>query len=261
MNIAALSDIHSDINGVSTVKKCFKNMEDYSDCMVIAGDLANSLEEFKKITDLIMNKYTKPIFYVCGNHDFYDTLEQNITVYQKIELLLQHTKDSNFHILQNDSYEWNGYKFYGATLWTDYSVVSDDLKKYVSRALNDFKYINYDNGLDTYDAMCSWMTKEYNNTLDYFRKNINNDEKNILITHHGLSKQSISERFIHDKLNVAYCSDNDDFYRDVNPLYHFHGHVHTARKYKINKTQIVVHPMGYIYYDAYPNNNFTLLEI
>lgn len=259
MKIALLSDIHIDINDYSILSKAFKNLDDDYDCMVIPGDLANTYDAFRKVTEWIMDKTNKIILYTPGNHDFYDTLATDVTVYQKIEMLKYVTKNTNFHVLYNDFIMIDGIKFIGSTLWTDFSNVKDDTCRYISNGLNDFRYINYDNNVDKYNQICDWMTREHKKCLNYIKNEIN--ERSVLITHHGLSNQSISERFIGDPLNHAYVSHNDDIYNQITPLIHFHGHVHTARNYWINKTNVIVHPMGYVYYDRDPNNNFKIVEL
>ncbi len=61
-----------------------------------------------------------PVLYVAGNHEHYD---------ERIGLLHERLREaaagSNVHILENETFELNGYRFFGATLWTDSSLLGD----------------------------------------------------------------------------------------------------------------------------------------
>ncbi|MFC3158647.1 hypothetical protein ACFOEQ_08980 [Chryseobacterium arachidis] len=70
--------------------------------------------------------------------------------------------------------------------------------------------------------------------------------KNIVITHHAPSIQSVPDYFKQDPVTSAYASNLEDFIIEYQPLYWIHGHIHTPKRYKISETEIICNPHGYI---------------
>jgi Icc-related predicted phosphoesterase len=79
--------------------------------------------------------------------------------------------------------------------------------------------------------------------------------KNVVITHHAPSIQSIPEEFKNSYLSAAYASNLEDFIIKHQPEFWIHGHVHKPIKYKIGETKIICNPHGYIdeAYNGYEN--------
>jgi hypothetical protein len=57
---------------------------------------------------------------VTGNHEHYD--ERIGRLHEKLR---EAAAGSNVHILENEIFEVNGYRFFGAALWTDFSLFDD----------------------------------------------------------------------------------------------------------------------------------------
>jgi hypothetical protein len=55
-----------------------------------------------------------PALYVAGNHEHYDE-----RIGQLHEKLKEAAAGSNVHILENETFEVDGQRFFGATIWTD----------------------------------------------------------------------------------------------------------------------------------------------
>ncbi len=70
--------------------------------------------------------------------------------------------------------------------------------------------------------------------------------KNIVITHHAPSLQSIPKQYQNDPVTATYASNLESFILEHQPLYCIHGHIHTPIQYNIGNTQIVCNPNGYI---------------
>lgn len=63
-----------------------------------------------------------PVLYVAGNHEYYD--ERIGRLHRKLR---EAATGSNVRILENETFELNGYRFFGATLWTDFNLFGDRL--------------------------------------------------------------------------------------------------------------------------------------
>lgn len=61
-----------------------------------------------------------PVLYVAGNHEHYDE-----RIGRLHEILREAAADSNVHIFENETFELNGYRFFGATLRTDFNLFGD----------------------------------------------------------------------------------------------------------------------------------------
>ena len=61
-----------------------------------------------------------PVLYVAGNHEHYD--ERIGRLHEKLR---EAAAGSNVHILENETFELDGYRFFGATLWTDFNLFGD----------------------------------------------------------------------------------------------------------------------------------------
>ena len=72
------------------------------------------------------------------------------------------------------------------------------------------------------------------------------DFRNVVVTHHAPSIQSVPEHFKKDPLTSAYASDLEDFILQYQPLLWIHGHIHTPSRYKIGETEIICNPHGYV---------------
>lgn len=251
MKIAIYSDLHVDINGIERIKtlvrKCFT-----SDVIILAGDIANDNITYKEFINWLKISFNKPIIIVLGNHCFYSTLKDRITIKEQYKIIKGFCENSNIHILQNESIILNDIKIIGATCWTDFGLCKHQMSdiKYISSIMNDFKFINFNQNKNNCYEIAKEMINEHKKSMKYFKKEIKNSNlKNIIVTHHGLLPESISQNFKGDILNSAYVSNETKFFEKYKPLFHIHGHVHHSNNYKFNETNIIINPIGYIDYE------------
>ena len=73
-----------------------------------------------------------------------------------------------------------------------------------------------------------------------------NQPKNIVVTHHAPSINSVPEIYKNDPITSAYASSMESFIEEHQPDYWIHGHIHTPVRYHIGKTEIICNPVGYI---------------
>src|SRR5450432_2662723 len=110
MRIRVLSDIHREFGhfplpGVA------------ADVVVLAGDIDRGT---KGVAWARQRFPTVPVLYVAGNHEHYD--ERIGRLHDKLR---EAAEGSNVYILENEVFELNGYRFFGATLWTDFNLFGD----------------------------------------------------------------------------------------------------------------------------------------
>jgi len=258
MKIFCISDIHTE--KVQRKFDPFFNYEslkfDYpvdASVVILAGDIGewiNGLEwaanKFKDIKTI----------YVPGNHEFYDC---DISVISEIR---SKAIELGVYLLDNDEVYFNGVRFLGCTLWTDFDQYSPDAISDAWSSINDYRYIksklwwlNRSN-----KAKALWLMKSgfphcnnsecFSPTVAYLihraslqwldeKLNEKHDGKTVVITHHAPTMNSTN--------NYAYGSNLEGFIeknKDNIDLW-CHGHLHIPLDYEIHGVRVVCNPRGY----------------
>ena len=108
MKLHILSDLHTEFAD-------FSPPETDANIVVLAGDIgigAGGIEwagrRFPKV----------PVIYVLGNHEFYD---HDIGLTDDLKAIAP----ANIHVLSNNTLEFEGSRFLGSTLWTDFKLYGE----------------------------------------------------------------------------------------------------------------------------------------
>lgn len=233
MKVQVISDLHQEF-GVSELS--FRN----ADLVILAGDINLGTKGIEWIKENIPDK---PVIYVLGNHEYYKGTYPN-TLRKIIEL----GENSNVHVLENNFIEFEGIRFHGATLWTDFSLFGNPVEYGIicQGKMNDYKLIRRDPSysklrtIDTYkihQISKNWLQNSLAESKGY---------KNVVITHHAPSIKSLPTLYKADPISSAYASNLEDLITEYKPAYWIHGHIHTPVRYKIGETEVICNPHGYI---------------
>ncbi|BDD06296.1 metallophosphoesterase [Aureibacter tunicatorum] len=233
MNIQIISDLHQEF-GYADLN--FSN----ADIIVLAGDVNIGI---KGIDWILKNIQNKPVIYILGNHEYYKGSYPKTL--NKIKALAE---NSNVFVLENDSVEFDGIVFHGATLWTDFSIFGNPrlYGMLCQESMNDYKKIRVD---PSYSRLRSIDTfRIHSKSMIWLRESLecNIDKTNIVVTHHAPSIKSIPEEYKNDSVSSAYASNLEDFIHEFEPRFWIHGHIHQPMNYKIGNTEIICNPHGYI---------------
>jgi len=259
IKVSLVSDLHLDISGYQELPG--------GEVLILAGDVAESRSIHKHFhsTKLVQDtpdehyrcseffyhecaKYDQ-VFYVMGNHEhyhgkFHKTKEELISVLPK-----------NVTLLENESVEYKGVLFLGATLWTDCNKGDPLTLHALKYSMNDYRVItNHYVNKNIYAKLTPEHTASvHRDTLNYFKTtlDLNRDKPVVVITHHGPSPMSINERYKNDYLmNGGFMSDLSALILDhPNIKYFFHGHMHDPVDYMIGSTRVMSNPRGYVGYE------------
>lgn len=213
----------------------------FSECdvVVFAGDVFVGTQGIEWILDSIPDI---PVVYVLGNHEYYKH------AYPK--LLLQ-VKDiaagSNVFVLENESVEIDGAVFHGATLWTDFKLFGDPVVAgfHCQQRMNDYSLIRRN---PSYSKMRSLDTYQiHQSSKNWLEESLTSSKsaKNIVVTHHAPSLQSVPPEYKDNMLSAAFASNLEGLILKHQPNLWVHGHIHTASDYFINETRVVCNPSGY----------------
>ena len=210
-----------------------------ADVVVLAGDLHVKDRGLQWIFD---QKFEVPVLYVLGNHEFYR--EKFPGLINKLKLGAQGT---NVHVLENDSVEIGGYRFFGCTLWSDMELLGDQYASSMAAAdaMNDYRLIRLSK---TYRRLSpndtkAWHQKSVRKLKEFL---VSGDPaRTIVVTHHAPSIRSIVDRYRAIPLSAAFASNLDELILEHQPRLWIHGHTHESFDYKIGKTRVICNPRGY----------------
>lgn len=233
MKIQIISDIHQEF-GMELLN--FEN----ADLIILAGDINLGTKGIEWVKKEIKKT---PVIYILGNHEYYKG-----TYPKTLNKIIESSKNSNVHVLENKSLTIDNITFHGATMWTDFSLFGNP-RKYgmiCQPKMNDYKKIRRDpsySKLRTIDTF-----RIHNKSIKWLEESLTDTktEKNIVVTHHAPSIKSLPEKYKNDPISSAYASNLEYITEQFSPDLWVHGHIHTPCDYNLNKTRIICNPHGYI---------------
>ena len=235
MDIKVKSDLHLEWGGIEPGE---------GDVLILAGDIvcvediANETPQGKYYKNWLKRagKNYKKVFMVCGNHEYYHG------DFAEARAQLKAILPKNVTLLQNESELYEGVRFIGTTLWTNYNNEDPVVMETASSVMNDFKCIrNGEFGTFTIqDAL-----DEHKKAVEYLNSELpKSKEQTIVITHHAPTAESLGD-YVSNDLKYAYHSDQTALIKTHSPLYWIHGHVHNSKEYQVGDTTVICNPRGY----------------
>lgn len=239
MRIHVLSDLHIEI-------AAYQPQPVECDVVVLAGDIGNHAQGIEWGRHIWPNK---EILYVPGNHEFYRL--------GRIETLKQmrvRARELGVHLLDNDEVVIAGVRFLGNTLWTDFNLFGEELKKSAmaegKKYLNDFRLIRERfrvfspaRSAQLHKISRAWLTAKLQEPFP---------GKTVVVTHHLPSARSVAERYRASLTSACFASNLDEL-MGASALW-IHGHTHDSFDYVLHGTRVVCNPRGYCRNPEKPEN-------
>jgi len=215
MKIRILSDLHREFGFTNIARSDV-------DLIILAGDIATKQNALPWVEEFCGDT---PTAYVCGNHEFYGDKLPRVT-----ERLIDATKGSNIHVLEDDFFTVAGWHIYGCTLWTDMALHGDWQigAALAAEGMNDYKRIR--NSSLGYKRLSPRDTRLIHlRSVEKLGKFLTEHDPNktIVVTHHGPSALSLPVARRHEMISCAYASHLDAFILGHQPHLWVHGHIHT----------------------------------
>jgi Icc-related predicted phosphoesterase len=237
LKLQILSDLHLEM---MKPPYSWQIPETSAELIVLAGDIGRSalgvgwaIRETERLD--------KPIVYVPGNHEYY---KESLTVAAGI--MRGAARGSKVRVLDMDEFAWNGVRFLGLTLWTDYSLFGRKRRTGVMKRadlfLNDHRLINWPYGftpghaLERHTQGRAWLEAKLADGWN---------GPTVVITHHAPSLLGTDTRFHSDLLTAAFVSNLEDVIQHFSPPLWVHGHTHHCIQYMIGSTRVVSNQKGY----------------
>lgn len=234
MKIHLLSDLHLSVHPMPVPPAD-------ADVVVVAGDLARPQGSIEWAS-----KFDQPTLFVAGNHEFYGS-DLSTTVAQ----LREHAKGTHVHVLECDEWQFEGVRFLGCTLWSDYRLITDPAQRELGlqqamTMVRDFSRIAVAPGLpalftptvsqELFDHSVEWLESKFGEA---------HAGPTVVVTHFAPSPGSIHPRFAGSPLNACFVSDLESRILRWQPQLWLHGHVHDSFDYHVGRTRVVANPRGY----------------
>ncbi len=258
MIIKILSDLHLEFSSGRVDIPAIP--EDKNTILVLAGDIgiASKKGTYQEWIEDMSLRF-KEIIFIMGNHEHYHGK------FTKTKQLLIDTLSNcpNVHVLEKETNIFNGVAFICATLWTDMDRMNPLTMLDAKLGMNDYRLIR------TGPVYEPWKRKlspedtvaDHLNAVEYIFTEIKKQQelgnKVVVVTHHGMSKQSIVDQFKSEN-NGAYVSDLEHKILETQPDLVIHGHTHVSLDYMIGTTRVIVNPRGYHQVDQNPDFNPSL---
>lgn len=186
----------------------------------------------------------RQVLYVSGNHEHYDGR------WERTSEILRKEMESfpNIRYMDQDCLYYEGVKFLGVPLWTDFKNADPNVMWTVKSYMSDYRWIKH-------FTAGQWGKLRPQDTLEKHRSDVTwlkhwlemDQTPTVIIGHHAPSYQSIHEMYKNQtEMNYAFCSDLDQIMWDHDQIKLWvHGHVHNAFDYTVNQTRVVCNPLGY----------------
>ncbi len=245
MKLQILSDLHIDSYARRDLPLVNIPKSD-ADLILVAGDTANS--------DLGMawlqqqaEHHQKPVVTIAGNHEYFGedilTFDSKLQQWDNFDSQLL----TGLKVLQCRALDVGEVRILGCTLWTDYQFeATADTVEAAMRFMRDYQQIMAGDVLFS-PAISVQIHTQHRRWLKHALIEAKAEGKKVVVmTHHSVSKQSVSERYAGLPSNAAFVTELSSWMHEAwAPALWVHGHTHEAFDYHIANTRVVVNPRAY----------------
>jgi len=240
MRLLVLSDLHLEVwrEHVPRIDVSISR----PDVVILAGDIHT---KFRAPSWAVENFPGLPVVYVAGNHEFYGEAIEKVGE----AIALECARHPNVHYLDCGEYIYEGVRFLGTTLWTDFALFSPD-RKWSSMldartVMNDYQRIRVATAgyrklhpQDTarlHTAQRAWLQEKLDEPFA---------GRTVVVTHMAPSMRSVAPKYAADPVSAAFASNLDDLVAKANVW--IHGHTHSSFNYEVQGCRVVANPLGYL---------------
>ncbi|HVY04577.1 MAG TPA: metallophosphoesterase [Burkholderiales bacterium] len=235
MRIQLLSDLHLEH---SHRHPPFALPATDADLVVLAGDIDNGTRAIDWAEATFPGR---PVLYVPGNHEYYDTEMGAATAALKARA----AHSANVRLLDDEEWIFGGVRFLGSTLWTDFELLGRDaMEEIMALSLGyvvDFRKIRVGGSFLT-----PMQTVElHRRAIAFLEARLSQPfaGQTVVVTHHAPHPGSIHARWTGNRVNPAFVSDLTRLMGRAELW--LHGHTHDGFDYVASGTRVIANPMGY----------------
>lgn len=258
VKLLIISDLHLEFGSFLVPKvEC--------DVVILAGDIfapgSKAMRWARQAENL---GETVPIFFVPGNHEFYQGVLQ--TTLKEMALT---ARSCNVHLLAPGEAVIAGVRFLGCTLWTDFELpiqtktgTLTDTERAMKAAkvhLNDYSSIRWAEAQKSSDAPAVAAKSKKRRLVPEDTRALHQSDRawpaqklaepfdgpTVVVTHHAPHRNSLAPRYQSDWLSASFVSELPSAFFDVPSLW-VHGHIHESFDYQAGNCRVVCNPRGYL---------------
>lgn len=261
MKIQIISDIHSEFfrppdDAEMFLAKLTNGVKRSRSILCIAGDLGlfHRPETWQQVLRILARRY-KAVVCVPGNHEYY----YNRTLGQEKAWLTGQGLPHNVYVLVDERIDLDEVAFVGGVLWTSFSDGAPAAMEAARRGMNDFRAILNPDGsplTPSETVVLHHKTKRF--IFHEIREAKALGLKTVVLTHHGISQQSVHPQYAQDPLTAAFITNLEEEINSSKPDIWIHGHTHNSFAYKIGQTRVYCNPFGYLRREENPDFDYRL---
>lgn len=245
-----LSDLHLEAQSFDTPLPT-------GDVLILAGDLCHagcldpakadpySVKQRERVQRALeaMRRNFERVLLVPGNHEFHDGIFEDTTALLRQQM-------PGVTVLDNETVEIEGVRFFGATLWTEFRDGSASTLDTVRRRLGDYFFIRKRPAagerrgpkFQPEDALAAHHIAR----AALLAAVSASPKPLVVISHHAPSRLGLNPHVGTRDLDIAYASDLDETIASFErvPVW-VHGHTHVSRSYRIGRTDVRSNALGF----------------
>lgn len=238
------SDLHLDY-GTITPDELIKDLSldnEIINVLVMTGDISSPYYQvFDEIFEKV-SKLFKEVIYVAGNHEYFSKEHTLPTIKNEIRRKL--LKFPNVHFLDNQYFDFYGYRFIGTTLW---SQIEPRKHRMFENRVSDYSNILTEEG----NLNVKNTNKMNRNAVRFIEKMIKKSPFKIIVLTHHAPIPSLPEiglfvsdpQYADSPVISSYENNLFQFFRDPIVAWIF-GHTHYRCYYPINGVKLWSNQLG-----------------
>ena len=212
-----------------------------ADVVVLAGDIGSHTRGLEWAARQFSEQ---PIVYVAGNHEYYEAQLGMLSELQK-----PFWEQLDVHFLDRQSFELDGVRFLGCTLWSDFSLYgADKAEAYMvvaKRGINDYWMINARHGkrveprdtLKLHHTAVRWLDSELAKPFD---------GKTVVVTHFAPHPRCVAPQHEGSDVSPYFVTDLSWLMTKHKIDVWCYGHTHTNISFVAeNGCRVVSNQRGY----------------
>lgn len=233
VRVRFMSDLHLEFTGYQPAQLPSAG----EDLVILAGDIGTGTGGIEWAQKAFPDV---PVLYVMGNHEFYGYDWEDLV--REARLACDKT---NVTLLEEDVFTYKGFRFMGATLWTDFLLggpaARDQAMEKCRDFINDYRHIRF-KGRDLHPRE---SIERHERTVAWLRATLAlSSDPTVVITHHGPSIGARHPGFEIDELANVFVSDlPKDLFQA--PLAWIYGHTHSSLNGQVHGMPLFSNQRGY----------------
>lgn len=186
------------------------------------------------------------VLLIAGNHEHYDGVFEDT-------VSLLHRYLPCVTVLDDETVEIEGIRFFGSTLWSDFEAGSEACMNGVRRRMGEFFFVKTrGRDADGRETLAKFRPEDALAAHEKAWAALTGTvaagmgKPTVIITHHAPSMKGLNPKFAGNGLDGAYASDLGKKLEALSgvPVW-VHGHTHIARTYRIGAMSVRSNALGF----------------